>query len=104
MAAGSGGTVGELGEFRLVDGLGHGAEEARCGLWCGSGKMIGAQSGVQGHLSGSCVLAPQKSEEGVQALDPVTQLPGVRDKKRIVDREIHPQADSVLESKCGKRF
>lgn len=40
----------------------------------------------------------------MQALDPVTQLLGVRDKKRIVDREIHPQADSILESKCGKRF
>lgn len=39
-------------------------EEARCGLWCESGNMRGAQSAVQGHLGTSHVLAPPETEEG----------------------------------------
>lgn len=57
-----------------------------------------------GHLGISCVLASQKAEEEVQALDPITLPPGIRDKKRIVDRKIHPQADTVLDPRCGKRL
>lgn len=91
----SGGTVGELGKFRMVGALGQAGEEARCELWYESGKMMGAQSGPPGTL---CILAPQKPEEGSQALHPITLPPGIRD-KRILDRTIHSQADCILESK-----
>ena len=70
----------------------------------GCGKTTGAQNGVRGHPGAGSVLAPQKDEKKVQALDPITLAPGIRDKKRIVDRKIHSQADSVLESKCEKRL
>lgn len=51
-----------------------------------------ARSGVRGHPGAGCVLALQKVEEGAQALDLVTLPPGIIDKKRIVERKIHPQA------------
>lgn len=44
----SGGTVGELGKFRVVGGLGWTGEEARWELWYESGKVMGAQSGALG--------------------------------------------------------
>lgn len=90
---------GELGKFRVVGALGQAGEEARCELWYKNGKMVGPQSGALGPPGTLCVLVPQKPEEGSQALHPITLPPGIKDKKRILDRKIHSQADSVLESK-----
>lgn len=92
-----GGTARELGEFRVVGALGQAGD-------VGFGKMMGAQNGVRGHPDAGSVSASQKDEKRVQALDPVTLAPRIRDKKRIVDRKIHAQADPVLESKCEKRL
>ena len=54
----------------MVDGPGLGAEKARCGLWCESGKVMGAQSGVREHPNASPVLAPHKLRGGGTSTGP----------------------------------
>lgn len=61
--------------------------------WIKLGRRPGVGCGrrverVHGHPGPSWVLGPQKAEdEEAQALDPIILPPGIRDKKRIVDRK-----------------
>lgn len=87
----------------MVDGLGHGAEKARCGLWCESG-MMGAQSGVQEHPDASPVLAPHKLRRGRKPWTLLhCYLESETRRESLTGKFIH-RPTLVLESKCRKRF
>lgn len=98
----SGGTVGELGKFRVVGGVGRTGEEARWELWYESGKVMGAQSGALGPPGTLCILAPQKPEEGSQAPHPITLPPGIIDRESWTEKFIHRL--TLFWSPSGKRL
>ena len=88
----------------MVDGLGHGAEKARCGLWCESGKMMGAQSGVQEHPDASPVLATHKLRRWCKHWTLLhCYLESETRRESLTGKFIHRRT-LVLESKCRKRF
>lgn len=88
----------------MVDGPGLGAEKARCGLWCESGKVMGAQGGVREHPNASPVLAPHKLRRGHKHWTLLHCYLGPETRKESLTGKFFHRQTLVLESKCRKKF